>query len=130
MFKQNLVCATLALINCKKVNKILKTKITIFLADLLVRNLDAKPYEFYVEILLVTDFSVYQMHEKILSAKKWNKNSSTSPDLIINHIKTYYTEVIDQVNQRFETSFSQDPYLQIKILISQFYISEVIFKKI
>lgn len=90
-----------------------------------VHCLDAKPLQFYVEILLVTDFSVYQMHEKILSSKKWNQNSPSNPELVINHIKTYYTEVINQVNQRFETSFSTDSDLQLKILISQFYISEV-----
>lgn len=92
-----------------------------------VKCISRKPYEFYVEILLVTDYSVYQMHKNIISNKKWNKNVSNNSELVINHIRTYYTEIINQVNERFQASFSHDPEFDIKIIISQFYISEVIY---
>ncbi|CAF1015162.1 unnamed protein product [Brachionus calyciflorus] len=85
---------------------------------------DLKPIVFNVELLIVTDYSVYKMHEKIINSKKWNKYNEKDERLVVNHIKTYYTEIINQVNQRFEASFKDDPDIRIKISISNFFISK------
>ncbi len=53
-----------------------------------------------IEVLICTDYSIYEMHKKILSLNKWkffDENNETSQNQVISHIKAYYTQIIDDV---------------------------------
>lgn len=94
--------------------------------------------ELTVQVLIVTDYSIYQLHESILSGQHSNDERkhqllSQKPNLrssrannenpIVQHIKAYYTEVMDQVNERYLNSFRTDPILNINIELVGFYIA-------
>lgn len=99
--------------------------------------------ELNVQVLICTDYSIYQLHESIVTAAgTWsapsamkraavNKHNRRLIDerakekAIIEHIKAYYTEVMDQVNERYRNSFTNDPYLNINVELVGFYIAMV-----
>ena len=98
--------------------------------------------ELNVQVLICTDYSIYKLHESIVVAKAAAASSSSSfnslrivgraqqkmqitENPVITHIKAYYTEVMDQVNERYRDSFKSDPYLNINIELVGFYIALV-----
>lgn len=91
-----------------------------------------------MQVLICTDYSIYKLHESIVSsANKWQPYLKrreligafdwSKEDTVVEHIKTYYTEVMDQVNERYHNSFKNDPYLRINIELAGFYIATVSF---
>ncbi|RMZ95225.1 A disintegrin and metallo ase with thrombospondin motifs 3-like [Brachionus plicatilis] len=83
------------------------------------KNLNAKklaksgePVELDVEVLVVTDVSVYLAHKAFLK--------TTSQSLVLDYMKIYYSHVINNVNKLFKNSFSDDADLRINIKATNF----------
>lgn len=79
---------------------ILANRINIFFSFLAFKYYASNhKLELFVEVLICTDFSVYEMHRSIVSQNKWNIDSDENiRENTVNHIKAYYTQIIDEVN--------------------------------
>ena len=78
-------------------------------------NLDSSttpPVELYVELLVVTDRSVFDDHKRFAQT---NDN-----EVAFLHMRTYFTHFINGVNQRFQNSFANDPDLRVTIRLKNF----------
>lgn len=54
--------------------------------------------ELFIEIVICTDYSIYQLHKTILNDYLLNDSSTNDTQLITNHIKAYYTQIINGVS--------------------------------
>ena len=59
--------------------------------------------DIFVEVLLVTDYSIFEMHKSIILSSKWNL-TQLDDELVENHIRAYYTQIIDDVIKSFKLS--------------------------
>lgn len=116
-----------------------------------VQKVDGK-LELTVQVLICTDYSVYLLHQSIVESsltlplsslagqrlkddeiyyinnarrRRRRRRRNANQEAVINHMKDYYTEVMDQVNERYQNSFTDDPYLNINIELAGFYIAMV-----
>lgn len=55
------------------------------------RTLNGEPVQLYVETLIVTDLSVYNDHQRI--------TKSTDQNVVFQHMKLYFSHVINGVNK-------------------------------
>lgn len=55
------------------------------------RTLNGEPVQLYVETLIVTDYSVYNDHQRI--------TKSTDQNVVFQHMKLYFSHVINGVNK-------------------------------
>lgn len=76
------------------------------------RAVNGQPITLYVELLLVTDFSIY--------AKMQAFSGLTAQNDTFSFMRIYYTHLINAVNQRFATSLATDADLRIIIKITKF----------
>lgn len=60
-----------------------------------------------------------------MSSNKLVRRSNSKENAVVKHIKDYYAEIMDQVNERYRNSFKNDPYLNINIELAGFYIAMV-----
>ena len=78
--------------------------------------------------MICTDYSIYKLHESILFSNDWDNwgdGNKTSQTTVINHIKAYYTQIINDVNTRYKVSFDEHSYFDMNIVISDFLIATV-----
>ena len=52
----------------------------------------------YIEIVICTDYSIYKLHKTILNDYLSNDQYINDTQTIVNHIKAYYTQIINGVN--------------------------------
>lgn len=83
--------------------------------------------ELNIQVLICTDYSVFQLHANILSHNNWTLSDMNQKQIVVQHIKQYYITIIKDVNERYQNSFKDDPLLNIKLAISGFIIATVEF---
>ena len=66
-----------------------------------------------------------QPNSRKRSENQTETSITSKENAVVQHIKAYYTEVMDQVNERYQNSFKNDPYLNINIELVGFYIAMV-----
>ena len=76
------------------------------------RAVNGQPITLYVELLLVTDYSIY--------VKMQTFSGLTAQNDTFSFMHIYYTHLINAVNQRFATSLATDADLRIIIKITKF----------
>ena len=67
-------------------------KINENLTTLIYNNL-----KLYIEIVICTDYSIYKLHKRILNDYLSNDQYINDTQIIVNHIKAYYTQIINGV---------------------------------
>lgn len=70
-----------------------------------------------IEYLVVTDSSIYNDHSIFIN--------STDPNLIFQHIRIYFTYLVNGVKQRYANGFMDDPDLDINVQVTNFLILTV-----
>jgi hypothetical protein len=75
-------------------------------------RISTTPVNLVVEVLIVTDPSVYEVH------KKFCKTSDKSK--IFQHMRIYYSHIINGVNQRFLNSLKNDSEISITLKLTNF----------
>ncbi len=73
--------------------------------------------QFNVETLVVTDYSLYLDHQRYAN--------STNQDLVLVHMRIYFSHVFNGVNQRFLNTFEFDQDMRLSIVIKGFLIQTV-----
>ncbi len=78
-----------------------------------------QPKKLNVEVLLVTDSSVYKDHQRF--------SGSNDTHVIFMHMKIYFSHVMMGVNQRYQNSMSDDHILRLTIKLANFLFLTVVF---
>lgn len=78
---------------------------------------NGQPFKLYVEVLVVTDHSIYEDHQRYAR--------SNDSNIVFLHMRTYFAHFINEVNQRFKNSFANDPDLRIAIRLKNFFFIKV-----
>jgi hypothetical protein len=71
-----------------------------------------RPINLYVELLVVTDETVYEHHEQIANTNDRNQ--------VFWHMKMYFAYIVNGMNQRFANSLAFDPDLRVNIVLKNF----------
>ncbi|RNA12759.1 A disintegrin and metallo ase with thrombospondin motifs 3-like [Brachionus plicatilis] len=75
-------------------------------------GLDGQPINLYVELLVVTDSSVYDYHRRFIG--------TDDQSLIFSQMRIYYAHLINGINQRYTNSLMNDPDLKIFIVLKNY----------
>ncbi|CAF0922549.1 unnamed protein product, partial [Brachionus calyciflorus] len=73
---------------------------------------NGEPLYLFVELLVVTDSTVFQYHKNFMG--------SSDQNLIFSQMRIYYAHLINGINQRFTNSLVTDPDLRIFIVLKNF----------
>ncbi|CAF0730331.1 unnamed protein product [Brachionus calyciflorus] len=76
------------------------------------RSVNGQPILLNVELLLVTDSSVYTNFQRLIA--------STNSQIVFSAMRHYYAHLINGVNQRYQVSLENDPDLRINIIMTNF----------
>ena len=81
------------------------------------RALNGKPVDTYVETLVVTDQTIYNDMKAFVN--------STNNNIILQNIRIYFAHVFNGINQRYQNSFSNDPDLNLNVVLQNILILQV-----
>lgn len=76
------------------------------------RSNNGVPFELYMELMIIADYSIYQDHSRIAQ--------SSDQNLVFLHMKAYFAHYVNGVNQRFQTSLSTDPDFRLTIKLKDY----------
>jgi len=79
-----------------------------------------KPVDLVVEVLIVTDPSVYEVHKRFCKTNDKSK--------IFQHMRIYYSHIINGVNHRFLNSLKNDTEMSITLKLTNFLFLTVSYK--
>ncbi|CAF0730548.1 unnamed protein product [Brachionus calyciflorus] len=76
------------------------------------RALNGQPITLNVELLVVTDSTVFNTHQKFAG--------TSNTEIVFLHMRHYYAHLMHGVNQRYQNSLRNDPDLRINIVLTNF----------
>ena len=77
------------------------------------------PFKLYLEVLVVTDYTIYD------DFTRYAQTNNT--DLVFLYMKNYFAHYINEVNQRFQNSFGNDPDVRLTIQLKNYLFIKVNF---
>lgn len=70
------------------------------------------PFELYLDLLVVTDLSIFEDHKKYAGTTDTNK--------VFLYMKAYYAHLINGVSQRYTNSFASDPDMRLTVKLANY----------
>ncbi len=85
------------------------------------RSNNGQPFNLYIEVLLVTDKTIYNDHRVYANTNDQN--------LVFLHMRSYFSHYMNGVNERYSNALSADPDIRLNIILTNFLILTVSVKQ-